>query len=348
MSLHIQKASEAFTTHLKVLLYGSAGTGKTSLAGTAKDAVIFNFANSGSHRAIGSKPVIRIKHWWQTEDIFTPELLSALDAYRTLVLDDAGTIQNLITQDIITAGNYLYTANGTLTQAGWGQLKTHFVNFMTRLDDLQKDIILISHDIEEVIGDKSNKYIMRKPDILGSAYKHFVRDFDLIGHLSTTNKRRVVEFAPSNVLVAKTFLTGVTSLEVPIFDPAHPQAFEHTLARLITTAKEQINAKSEGAKIVENYKEFIDSFSNPADFDTFGEQLKKDESVKNGLQTIIRTYAKSRMEALGIIYDKEAKSFKFKEGYTGKEPKPEEGGQEKEMKSEESKEGGKKRMKKAG
>ena len=329
--LHIQKASEGFTTHIKVLIYGSAGTGKTSLAGTTEAPLIFNFGNSGSHRAIGAKDTVRIDHWWQTQDVFTPEFLSQLEGYRTIILDDVGTMQSLIVQSVIAQGGF-YVQNNVLSQAGYGQLKEVFTQFMARLNTLQKDIVLVAHDTGEAIGDRNNKFVNKKPDISGSAYKYLVRDFDLIGHLGTTKGERSVDFTPSSVLVAKTFLPGVPKMAVPHFEAPE---YSTTLARLITSAKERINAKSEVAKVVENYRNFIDSFSNPADFSTLGEQLKKDESVKNNLQALIRNYAKSRMEALGIEYNKEAKSFKFKEGYDQKEPKTGNETQEKEAKPEE-------------
>ncbi|HAS43466.1 MAG TPA: hypothetical protein DCS93_23500 [Microscillaceae bacterium] len=111
----MQKATESFTTHIKVLLYGNLGTGRTSLAGIAAKPLIFSFGNSRSHRAIGVRDTVRIEHRWQTADIFTSDFLRKLEDYYTIVLDDADTIQGVITQEIISGGNYLYTSNGTLT-----------------------------------------------------------------------------------------------------------------------------------------------------------------------------------------------------------------------------------------
>lgn len=311
--LTIQKATEGYTPNLKILIYGSAGTGKTSLAGTASTPLIFDFGGSGSHRAANLKDRVFIRQWWQTGDVFTTEFLQKLDNYNTIVLDDIGTIQTLITDDIIQGGNYLYTTNGTLTQSGWGQLKTLFTAFMSRLNALQKDIVLIAHDMQETIGDHSNKYLTRKPDIQGSTYKYLVRDFDLIGYLSTTKKGRTVEFNPSNVLVAKTFLPDLRTLEVP---NCSQKAFANTLERLISEAKAQINAKSTTAKVYNDYKTFIDSFATPADFTELSTQIKADmqEGTLTPLaQDLIRTYAKARMEVLGIEY-REGDGFRFKNG----------------------------------
>lgn len=313
--LHIQKASEAFTTNIKILLYGSAGTGKTSLAGTANNPLIFNFGNSGSHRAIGAKDTVRIDQWWQTEDVFTTEFLRKLEPYRTIVLDDIGTIQGLIVQSIINQGGF-FVNNNVLSQAGYGQLREAFVQFMTRLNALQKDIVLIAHDAQVEVGDRSNRFITRKPDISGSAYKFLMRDFDMIGLLTTSKESRLVDFTPSTLHEAKTFVPDVPTLAIPHFETPE---YNTTLAQLITTAKDRINAKSEVAKIVENYRIFIDSFSNSSDFEKLAEQLKKDESVSKSLQLVVRSYGRFRLEALGIEYDKTTKSFRFKEGFEEQE-----------------------------
>ena len=114
---------------------------------------------------------------------------------------------------------------------------------------MQKDIVLIAHDAQVEVGDRSNRFITRKPDISGSAYKFLMRDFDMIGLLTTSKESRLVDFTPSTLHEAKTFVPDVPTLAIPHFETPE---YNTTLAQLITTAKDRINAKSEVAKIVEN------------------------------------------------------------------------------------------------
>jgi len=308
--LTIQKASENFTSNIKTLIYGGPGKGKTSLAATAHKSLIFNFGNSGTHRAIGNNQTVWIDEWWQTSDIFTPDFIRQMEDYETLVLDDVGTMQGLITQNILAQGGF-YVQNNVLSQAGYGQLKEAFVGFMKRLNSLQKDIVLIAHDVQTEVGDRSNKVLLRKPDILGSAYKYLMRDFDLIGYLEASKEGRIVQFAPSHLLETKTFLSEFPALAVPHYEQ---QDYNNTLARLIQAARKQINAKSEAVKLLEDYRALISAFNHPADFEGFGDELKADTRVTAKLQPIIRGYFRAKMKVLGIEYDKETKEFRLKEG----------------------------------
>jgi len=308
--LKIQKSSENFTSNIKTLIYGGSGKGKTSLAATTHKPLLFNFGNSGTHRAIGNNQTVWIDEWWQTADIFTPDFIRQLENYETLVLDDVGTMQGLIIQSILAQGGF-YVQNNVLTQAGYGQLKETFVNFMTRLNSLHKDIVLIAHDVQTEVGDRSNKVLLRKPDITGGAYKYLMRDFDLIGYLEASKEGRIVQFAPSHLLETKTFLSGYPVLETPHFEQ---DGYDTTLARLIQAARKQINAKSEAAKLLEDYRALIDAFNHPADFESFGDELKADTRVTSKLQPVIRGYFRVRMNKLGIEYDKETKEFRLKEG----------------------------------
>ena len=305
--LRIQKSSENFTANIKILLYGGPGKGKTSLAATAHKSLIFNFGNSGTHRAVGDNETVWVEEWWQTSDIFTPDFIRQMEDYETLVLDDVGTMQGLITQSILAQGGF-YVQNNVLSQAGYGQLKEAFVNFMTKLNGLQKDIVLIAHDVQTEVGDRSNKVLLRKPDILGSAYKYLMRDFDLIGYLEASKEGRIVQFAPSHLLETKTFLSEFPALAVPHYEQ---QGYNNTLARLIQAARKQINAKSEVAKLVEEYQALIGAFNHPADFEGFGEELKADTRVTAKLQPIIRGYFRAKMKVLGVEYDKETKEFRL-------------------------------------
>ncbi|HAS47243.1 MAG TPA: hypothetical protein DCS93_42570 [Microscillaceae bacterium] len=308
--LTIKKSSENFTANIKTLIYGGPGKGKTSLAATAHKPLLFNFGNSGTHRAVGNNHTVWIDEWWQTADIFTPDFSKQLENYETLVLDDMGTMQGLIIQSILAQGGF-YVQNNVLTQAGYGQLKEAFVNFMTRLHSLNKDIVLIAHDVQTEVGDRSNKVLLRKPDIAGSAYKYLMRDFDLIGYLEASKEGRTVQFAPSHLLETKTFLSQFPTLSVPHFEQ---QDYATTLAKLIQAARKQINAKSEAVKLLEDYQTLITAFNHLADFEGFGEELKTDIRVTAKLQPIIRGYFRARMNKLGIEYDKETKEFRFKEG----------------------------------
>ncbi|WP_299463552.1 hypothetical protein [uncultured Microscilla sp.] len=113
--------------------------------------------------------------------------------------------------------------------------------------------------------------------------------------------------------MAKTFLPDLRTLEVP---NCNQKVFTNVLERLIIEAKAQINAKSTTAKVYNNYKTFIDSFTTPADFTELSTQIKADtqeESITPLAQSLIRTYAKARMEVLGVEY-REGDGFRFKNG----------------------------------
>ena len=220
MAIKIVKATEPLNIkNIIVTLVGKPSVGKTSLAMTAKRPILLDFDN-GVHRAKNRRAFIAITKW---SDIAQLELADVAE-YDTIIIDTAGEVVEHIRVHL----------GGNMSPQKWGQAKSIFQEFITKIRSFEKDIIIIGHAKEDKKGDSDIVRI----DVGGSSKGLINNKTDIMGYLTILGGKRVLSFDTTDEVIGKN-CAGILTQEIP---DCSDTTF---LARLIEDAKSSINAKSQ-------------------------------------------------------------------------------------------------------
>lgn len=279
----------------RMLVFGPPGIGKTTLGQTADDPLTLDF-DHGSHRVQNRKDVLDI-HTWRDVDELTAS--SALDPYKTIVVDTVGRCLDLLSADIIEQTPKLGNG-GVLTQQGWGVLKGRFKSWMATVGNMGKDIVLIAHDKEDKDGDTR----IVRADIAGGSYGEVMKLVDFVGYLSIQGKNRVLDFNPTEKWHAKN-PAGWGPLVVPSYvkEPRY-------LASLLSKGREAlgtIGAESAAvASAVADWSAVIAGYNTAEEMNkAMPELLKLPPMVQAQVKKILWDHVKAK----GYAYDKVTKAF---------------------------------------
>lgn len=211
MSL-IKRVSEInVQTKIKALIYGQAGTGKTTLAVSAPKPLLIDF-DGGVHRVnfkhLEEAGIVQVSSY---ED-FLNVLKEDLSEFETIVIDTGGKMLDYMADYLIKKNPKLGKANGTLTLQGYGERKGEFSTINRRIAIMGKHIIYIAHRETKADGDDT-RYV---PLFGGSNYDSLVTELDLVGYLETNGRKRVITFDPTSRNDGKNTCNLPSQIELPV------------------------------------------------------------------------------------------------------------------------------------
>lgn len=196
MSLFKKPNELEVNSTIKMLVYGQPGIGKSSLALSAPDPVLFDF-DGGVHRVNGAFqcPTLQVKSW--------DEVLMALDEdlseFKTIVIDTVGKMLDYMSAYIIKNDSKMAMRDGSLSLKGYGARKTMFINFITRCSMLGKNLVFVAHEREE----KDNEMKIVRPEIGGSSAGDLIKELDLVGYMQAVGNERTIFWTPQEKFYAK-------------------------------------------------------------------------------------------------------------------------------------------------
>ena len=282
--LKIVKASEPLLVEkLTLCIYSAPGLGKTSLAFTAESPLLFDCDN-GAYRAHNRKDTVAVSKWADIESVDENDLAP----YKTVIVDTAGRALDFLTDDII-AKNPKHGNGGALTMQGFGQLKSRFLAWSKMLRRSGKDLVLIAHMAEERKGDD----IIERLDVQGGSKGEIYKSADAMGRIFVKNSgERFIDFNPRE----NSF--GKNPCQLPIMPL--PLAGEKTLAEIIATIKDRLNASVAEAKTAGNelqdWNIAINDCANVNDLNGLLPEIRKAPAS-------VRFIAQKKARELGLVYD---------------------------------------------
>lgn len=297
MALKIVSGSEPVTVkNVKILLYGEPGAGKTSLGFSAKNPLLLDFDHR-TYTARNRRDAVELNTWSDALEL-TPAILKNYD---TVIVDTVGRALDMITLHLIEGDSKMATRNGALTLQGYGELKATFTNWMKFLTNINKDVVLIAHNREDKDGD--NKIV--RPDISGGSYSEAMKTVDFAGYLYMGDKKqRLLNFSPTSSSVGK----NSANLDILTVPDLHTEP--DWFGDVIDTMKRGLGGiNAEYTKITGLLDEWRSTIS---DLETVGEInniYKEVKTIGKPLSLQLWSLLKSRADALGLHYDKEAGSF---------------------------------------
>ena len=195
-----KKPSELeFVTTIKMLVYGQPGIGKSTMALSAPNPVLFDFDGGVQRVNVAFQcPTLQVKNW--------EEALQALDELKsgevncqTIVIDTAGKMLDFMSDYIMRNDSKMRMRDGSLSLKGYGARKVMFQNFLREVAMMGKHIVFVAHEREEKDGETK----IVRPEIGGSSAGDLMKELDLVGYVQAVGADRTVYWTPQEKFYAK-------------------------------------------------------------------------------------------------------------------------------------------------
>lgn len=250
MSLFKRPSELEVNSTIKMLIYGNPGIGKSSLALSAPNPVLFDF-DGGVHRVNGAFqcPTLQVKSW--------DEVIEALDEdlseFGTIVIDTVGKMLDYMSAYIIKNDSKMAMRDGSLSLKGYGARKTMFVNFISKCSMLGKHLVFVAHEKE----DKDGEMRIVRPEIGGSSAGDLMKELDLVGYMQAIGTERHVFWSPQEKFYAKNTCNLPQAHKIPVIIDANGNVTGRNdfLSNVFASYKGYLDKQS---AISEEYSSLID------------------------------------------------------------------------------------------
>lgn len=269
-------------------IYGPPSTGKTTLALTSEDPLLLDFDES-SHRAankVGNQG-IRCRSW---QDVVDLDPKTDLRGFKTIIPDTLGTMLDKLALNVMREDSKMGTG-GSLTQKGWGRLKTRFSNWVKSVREAGIDIVFVAHMDEDKSGEETKERLIASG---GSKYEVY-RIADVLGRLKIEGKKRMLRFDPSETSLGKNI--GLDPVEV-----GHVVRAPDTMARVIAETKRILNDQKD-SQVSEEHRlrdlaAHVEGFERVAQFNDLLAKM-----VRTNAKVADRFVLADRAKAIGYELD---------------------------------------------
>ena len=305
----IKKPNElTVKTTLSALIYGQPGMGKTTLALSAPNPVLFDY-DGGIHRvnAAHRVPTVQITNWEETNQVLFSDDIKEFD---TIVIDTAGKMLSFMDKFIMQTNPKMRKADGTLSLQGYGVRKNMYINFVSQVSLMGKSVIFVAHEREEKNGE--DKQI--RPEIGGSSAGDLIKELDLVGYMEAIGKDRTISFDPCEKFYGKNTcnLPSRIKLQVIIDEKGTIIGKNDFMSNIIRTYKEY---QSKQTELSTEYEQLLDSIRDSIEQITDADSANEVMSGILDMQHIFDSKLQAsqlldkKCKALGLKFDRNTKKY---------------------------------------
>lgn len=306
MSL-IKKPTElVIPSTVKMMIYGQAGMGKTTLALSAPNPLLLDFDNgvkrvNMSH--LDGVDIVQVTSWADLKALMSEDLTP----YKTIVVDTIGKMMDFI----------ITSCCGTRQPQikDWGRINQEFTWFTRALSALNKHIVFVAHRDTRKEGDET----VFIPALREKSYNSIVTELDLLGYLEMRNEhgqqRRSITFDPTSRNDGKNTCNLPGIMEIPGILNAQGQPTGKNVfiaESVIKPYEAMLKIKDDERKRYEAVvNKIAEDIAKIVDADTANEFVKH----LNDYEHIGSSVAKARemfgakVTELGLVYDRDSKTY---------------------------------------
>lgn len=305
MSL-IRKPSElSVQAKIKMLVYGQAGTGKSTLSLSAPNPLLFDF-DGGINRVNYAhiKDTVEINSYKDMLDVINNEDLSAYD---TLIIDTGGKCLDFMATYIISRNQKLGKSNGTLTLQGYGERKAEFSALCKLVVSKNKHVIFVAHRETKQDGDDM-RYV---PLFGGSNYDSLVTELDLVGYIEANGRKRVITFDPTSRNDGKNTCNLPSQMEIPTIVNEKGEAIaqnnfitEHVIKPYIARLTDRAKQAEKYNNVISEIKEQISLITDDISANDFVSRIDKFDHVGSS-KSMAAQLISEKAKILGLKLNKE-------------------------------------------
>lgn len=308
MSLIRKSTDLLLPTAMKAMIYGQAGTGKTTLALSAPKPLLLDF-DGGVNRVnmshLEGVDIVQVKEWSEIRELLASP--HDLAPYQTIVPDTVGKLLDCI----IT---YKCGSRQPRVQ-DWSGINAEFLWFTKQLSALNKHIIFIAHRDTRKEGDRT----VFIPLLREKTYNTIVTDLDLLGYLEMVSdkgvQKRTLTFDPTDRSEGKNTCAIPSTLNITTVVDKHgrPTAANDFIQReIIARYNAMLSQKHEFQKA---YKAVVDDLANRIDAITNAEQANEFAKYIGTVQHVGssrdagRCLFSAKVKELGLTFDSNTKLY---------------------------------------
>lgn len=306
MSL-IRKSTELnIPTNVKMMIYGQAGMGKSTVALSAPKPLLLDFDNGVKRMNMAhleNIDTVQVTSWNDVQLVLQEDL----SVYQTIVVDTIGKMMDFI----------ITYKCGTRQPSirDWGGINAEF-SWMTRtLSSLKKHIIFVAHRDTRKEGDDT----VFIPALREKSYNSIVTELDLLGYLEMKSERgvqrRTITFDPTSRNDGKNTCNLPSVMEVPTIldkngNPTTKNDFISTriiapYLTMLQSKKAEQEAYNKVLSDITGYLELVADAASANDFIAHIDDFNHVGSSKMKASMMLAAKAKE----LGLIFNKETKTY---------------------------------------
>ncbi len=306
MSL-IKKSNElVIPSTVKMMIYGQAGMGKTTVALSAPKPLLLDFDN-GVKRVnmahLDGVDIVQVGSWQDVQQV----LQENLSGYQTIVVDTIGKMMDFIIS---------YKCGTRQPQIrDWGGINAEFAWMTRTLSALNKNVVFVAHRDTRKEGDDT----VFIPALREKSYNSIVTELDLLGYLEMRNEngvqRRTITFDPTSRNDGKNTcnLPGIMFVPNILDKNGNPTAKNDFITtQVISPYLGMLQVKKEEAarydKVIAEIKENIELITDARSANDFASRINEFEHVGSSLSKARDLFGK-KVKELGLVYDKESKTY---------------------------------------
>ena len=294
---------------LSALVYGQAGVGKSTIACSAPNAVLFDF-DGGVNRINGAHqiPTVQVHSWEEAQEAFAEVKASA--EYKSIVIDTVGKMLAYMEDYIKRTDPKKRKADGSLSLQGYGVRKQMFINFIKECATIGKNVIFVAHEVEQKRGEET----VIRPEVGGSSSADLLKELDLVGYMEMFGKIRTISFDPCEKFYAKNSCNMQGVIHVPLlFDESgNPKGDNRFMSNVIDAYHARLKRNKETTAkyeaLVDEVKAKITAIETAEDANDFVAWIKGIEHVYNSKAVALTAFGQ-RTKQLGLTYNKATETY---------------------------------------
>lgn len=310
MSMFKKPSELAYNSTIKALVYGQPGLGKSTLALSTPNPVLFDF-DGGIQRVNGAFqcPTLQVQNWNEVLQALQ-ELETQSNDFKTIVIDTAGKMLDYMSTYIIQQDNRLGKRDGSLTLQGFGARKIMFINFLKRVSMMGKHVIFVAHEREEKDGDIR----IVRPEIGGSSAGDLIKELDLVGYMQAIGNKRTISWTPQEKFYAKNTCNLPPMQEIPIIIDAqgkiigHNEFMSNIFDNYDSYLKQETNTRKEYDELISEIEGEVACISDAEQANSYVLSMKDKKQIWDS-----NAHAKSlitdRCKELGLKFNKNTKKY---------------------------------------